>query len=107
VKWGAKIIVSGTGITWDSRGSYVDIEGFDISGSGRHGILAAGANLTMTNNFIHDLTISGGCNGTGNYRLSSSSPAIDRGTSTSAPRIDLMMVARPRGAAIDIGAYEF
>jgi hypothetical protein len=269
VKWGAKIIVSGTGITWDSRGSYVDIEGFDISGSGRHGILAAGANLTMTNNFIHDLTISGGCNGsggaaidtygpvggvvidrnvvrnigasmigrcntvqgiyianannvvtnnlvsgvamagiqqwhgatastivnntvfhtkdgillgqgdagtttgsannyvannvvydnttygivelgkmagnnryvnnlvaksgtalrvagsvsgtissdplfvayqangTGNYRLSSSSPAIDRGTSTSAPRVDLTMVARPRGAAIDIGAYEF
>jgi hypothetical protein len=269
VKWGAKIIVSGTGITWDSRGSYVDIEGFDISGSGRHGILAAGANLTMSNNFIHDLTISGGCNGsggaaidtygpvggvvidrnvvrnigasmigrcntvqgiyianannrvtnnlvsgvamagiqqwhgatastivnntvfhtkdgillgqgdagtttgsannyvannvvydnttygivelgkmagnnryvnnlvaksgtamrvagsvsgtissdplfvayqasgTGNYRLSSSSPAIDRGTSTSAPRVDLMTVARPRGAAIDIGAYEF
>ena len=269
VKWGAKIIVSGTGITWDSRGSYVDIDGFDISGSGRHGILAAGANLTMTNNFIHDLTISGGCNGsggaaidtygpvggvvidrnvvrnigasmigkcntvqgiyianannvvtnnlvsgvamagiqqwhgatastivnntvfrskdgillgqgdagtttgsannyvannvvydnttygivelgkmagnnryvnnlvaksgtamrvagsvsgtissdplfvayqangTGNYRLSSSSPAIDRGTSTSAPRVDLMLVARPRGAAIDIGAYEF
>jgi hypothetical protein len=269
VKWGAKIIVSGTGITWDSRGSYVDIEGFDISGSGRHGILAAGANLTMKNNFIHDLTISGGCNGsggaaidtygpvggvvidrnvvrnigasmigrcntvqgiyianannvvtnnlvsgvamagiqqwhgatastivnntvfhtkdgillgqgdagtttgsannyvannvvydnttygivelgkmagnnryvnnlvaksgtsmrvagsvsgtissdplfvsyqangTGNYRLSSSSPAIDRGTSTSAPRVDLTMVARPRGAAIDIGAYEF
>lgn len=269
VKWGAKIIVSGTGITWDSRGSYVDIDGFDISGSGRHGILAAGANLSMTNNFIHDLTISGGCNGsggaaidtygpvgnvvidrnvvrnigasmigkcntvqgiyianannvvtnnlvsgvamagiqqwhgatastivnntvfhtkdgillgqgdggmttgsannyvannvvydnttygivelgkmagnnryvnnlvaksgtsmrvagsvsgtissdplfvayqangTGNYHLSSSSPAIDRGTSTSAPRIDLMSVARPRGAAIDIGAYEF
>ena len=269
VKWGAKIIVSGTGITWDSRGSYVDIDGFDISGSGRHGILAAGANLTMTNNFVHDLTISGGCNGsggaaidtygpvggvvidrnvvrnigasmigkcntvqgiyianannvvtnnlvsgvamagiqqwhgatastivnntvfhtkdgillgqgdagtttgsannyvannvvydnttygivelgkmagnnryvnnlvaksgtsmrvagsvsgtissdplfvgyqangTGNYRLSSSSPAIDRGTSTSAPRVDLMLVARPRGAAIDIGAYEF
>ena len=268
-KWGAKIIVSGTGITWDSRGSYVDIDGFDISGSGRHGILAAGANLTMTNNFIHDLTISGGCNGsggaaidtygpvggvvidrnvvrnigasmigkcntvqgiyianannvvtnnlvsgvamagiqqwhgatastivnntvfrskdgillgqgdagtttgsannyvannvvydnttygivelgkmagnnryvnnlvaksgtamrvagsvsgtissdplfvayqangTGNYRLSSSSPAIDRGTSTSAPRVDLMLVARPRGAAVDIGAYEF
>jgi hypothetical protein len=269
VKWGAKIIVSGTGITWDSRGSYVDIDGFDISGSGRHGILAAGANLSMTNNFVHDLTISGGCNGsggaaidtygpvgnvvidrnvvrnigasmigscntvqgiyianannrvtnnlvsgvamaaiqqwhgatastivnntvfhskvgillgqgdagtttgsannyvannvaydnttygivelgkmggnnryvnnlvaksgtslrvagsvsgtissdplfvsylangTGNYRLSSSSPAIDRGTSTSAPRVDLVMVARPRGAAVDIGAYEF
>jgi hypothetical protein len=46
-------------------------------------------------------------NGTGNYHLSSSSPAIDRGTSTSAPRVDLMLVARPRGAAVDIGAYEF
>jgi len=65
VKWGAKIVVSGTGITWDSRGNYVDIEGFQITGSGRHGILAAGAYLTFKNNYIHDLTISGGCNGSG------------------------------------------
>jgi len=269
VKWGAKLVVSGTGITWQSDGSYVDIDGFDISGSGRHGILAGGANLTITNNFIHDLMVSGGCNGsgggaidtygpvgnvlidrnvvrnvavrligscatiqgiyvanpnnvvtnnivsgvaavgitqwhgatastivnntvfhnkegillgqgdggtttgsannyvannivydnttygiveggkmagnnryvnnlvtrsgtnmrvkgtvsgtissdplfvsyqangTGNYRLSSSSPAIDRGTSTLAPKIDIALVARPRGAAVDIGAYEY
>jgi hypothetical protein len=269
VKWGAKIVVSGTGITWDSKGSYVDIDGFDISGTGRHGILAGGANLTITNNFIHDLLVSGGCNGsgggavdtygpvgnvlidrnvvrnigvkmigscatvqgiyvanannvvtnnlvsgvaavgitqwhgatasvivnntvfhnkegillgqgdagttngsannyvannivydnttygiveggkmagnnryannlvtrsgtnvkvkgsvsgaisseplfvnyqangTGDYRLSSSSPAIDRGTSASAPKIDLALVARPRGAAVDVGAYEY
>jgi hypothetical protein len=65
VKWGAKIIVSGTGIAWRSKGSYVDIDGFDISGSGRHGIVAEGAHLTITNNFIHDLTISGGCSGSG------------------------------------------
>jgi hypothetical protein len=65
VKGAAKIVVSGTGITWDSKGSYVDIDGFDISGSGRHGILAEGTNLTITNNYIHDLTISGGCNGSG------------------------------------------
>lgn len=74
VEWGAKIIVSGTGITWDSRGSYVDIEGFDISGSGRHGILAAGAYLTMSNNFIHDLTISGGCNGSGGAAIDTYGP---------------------------------
>jgi hypothetical protein len=74
VKWGAKIVVSGTGITWDSRGSYVDIDGFDISGSGRHGILAAGANLTITNNFIHDLTISGGCNGSGGAAIDTYGP---------------------------------
>jgi len=74
VKWGAKIVVSGTGITWDSRGSYVDIDGFDISGSGRHGILAAGANLTITNNLIHDLTISGGCNGSGGAAIDTYGP---------------------------------
>ena len=82
VKWGAKIVVSGTGITWDSRGSYVDIEGFDISGTGRHGILAAGANLSMKNNFIHDLTISGGCNGSGGAAIDTYGPVgnvvIDR-----------------------------
>jgi len=65
VKWGAKIIVSGTGIAWRSKGSYVDIEGFDISGTGRHGIVADGAHLTITNNYIHDLIISGGCSGSG------------------------------------------
>jgi hypothetical protein len=65
VKGGAKIVVSGTGIAWHSKGDYVDIDGFDISGSGRHGILASGANLKITNNFIHDLTISGGCTGGG------------------------------------------
>ena len=74
VKWGAKIIVSGTGITWHSKGSYVDIDGFDISGTGRHGILAAGANLTINNNFIHDLTISGGCNGGGGAAIDTYGP---------------------------------
>ena len=65
VKWAAKIVVTGTGIAWQSKGNYVDIEGFDISGTGRHGILADGANLTITNNFVHDLTVSGGCTGSG------------------------------------------
>jgi hypothetical protein len=65
VKGAAKIIVSGIGTGWHSKGSYVDIDGFDISGSGRHGILAGGSNLTISNNFIHDLTVSGGCNGNG------------------------------------------
>ena len=43
VKQGAKIVFSGTGIAWNSKGSYVDIDGFDISGSGRIGILADGS----------------------------------------------------------------
>jgi hypothetical protein len=65
VKYGAKIVMSGTGIAWNSMGNYVDIEGFDVSGTGRLGLAAGGANLTFKNNFVHDLTISGGCNGGG------------------------------------------
>jgi hypothetical protein len=82
VKWGAKIVVSGTGITWDSRGSYVDIDGFQITGTGRHGLLASGAYLTFKNNFIHDLTVSGGCNGSGGAAIDTYGPVgnvvIDR-----------------------------
>ena len=82
VKWGAKIVVSGTGITWDSRGSYVDIDGFQITGSGRHGLLASGAYLTFKNNYIHDLTVSGGCNGSGGAAIDTYGPVgnvlIDR-----------------------------
>ncbi|MFL5811953.1 MAG: DUF1565 domain-containing protein, partial [Bdellovibrionia bacterium] len=33
----AKIVMSGTGIAWNSTGSYVDIDGFEITGSGRLG----------------------------------------------------------------------
>jgi hypothetical protein len=74
VKWGAKIVMSGTGIAWDSKGSYVDIDGFDITGSGRLGILAEGGNLTINNNFVHDLMISGGCNGSGGAAIDTAGP---------------------------------
>jgi len=65
VKWGARIVFSGTGIAWHSKGAYVDIDGFDITGTGRIGILAEGGNEKITNNFVHDLQVSGGCNGGG------------------------------------------
>jgi hypothetical protein len=44
--------------------------------------------------------------GTGDYRLQSISPAINKGTSSSAPTTDILGVARPKGGAFDIGAYE-
>lgn len=65
VQGGAKLVMTGTGILWDSKGSYVDILGFDLSGTGRIGILAEGANLSINYNNIHDFTVSGGCNGSG------------------------------------------
>lgn len=40
------------------------------------------------------------------YRLRSDSPAVDTGTATAAPPLDLDGVSRPQGLAVDIGAYE-
>jgi hypothetical protein len=44
--------------------------------------------------------------GTGDYRLQSTSPAINKGTSSYAPTTDFLGAARPSGGAFDIGAYE-
>ena len=44
---------------------------------------------------------------TDDYHLKAGSPAIDTGTSTLAPLVDLEGAARPAGAGFDIGAYEF
>ncbi|QSQ22980.1 right-handed parallel beta-helix repeat-containing protein [Pyxidicoccus parkwayensis] len=40
-------------------------------------------------------------------RLKSGSPAIDVGSATLAPLIDVEGVARPQGAGVDLGAYEW
>jgi len=74
VKWGAKIVFSGTGMGWNSKGAYVDIEGFDITGSGRIGILAEGGKERIVNNFVHDLKVSGGCNGGGGAAIDAWGP---------------------------------
>jgi hypothetical protein len=64
-KWGAKIIGNGTEATWTNFGNYVDIVGFDISGSGRHGILNMASYTLVSSNHVHHLTVSGGCTGGG------------------------------------------
>src|SRR2546427_4030320 len=43
----------------------------------------------------------------GDYHLQSSSPAINKGTSTSAPTTDYDGNSRPQAGAWDIGAYEY
>jgi hypothetical protein len=64
-KWGAVIIGNGTEAMWTNHGSYVDIVGFDISGSGRHGILNYGSHTRIAGNHVHQLALSGGCTGGG------------------------------------------
>lgn len=43
----------------------------------------------------------------GDYHLVIGSPAIDAGTSSSAPSTDIEGASRPQGAGYDIGAYEY
>jgi hypothetical protein len=64
-KWGAKVIGSGTEAMWTNNGNYTDIDGFDISGSGRLGILNYASYIVMSGNHVHNLTVSGGCTGSG------------------------------------------
>jgi parallel beta-helix repeat protein len=64
-KWGAKIVGSGTEAMWTNNANFADIDGFDISGPGRLGIVNYGSNTLVSGNHVHDLKISGGCNGSG------------------------------------------
>jgi hypothetical protein len=41
-----------------------------------------------------------------NYQLVTGSPAVDKGTATGAPAVDIVGTSRPQGAGYDIGAYE-
>lgn len=64
-KWGAKLVGSGTEAMWRNDADYTEIIGFDITGSGRLGILNNASNTLMAGNHVHDLAVSGGCTGSG------------------------------------------
>lgn len=65
VKWGAKVVGDGTEASWTNYGQHVEIAGFDLSGSGRIGLLNYGSWVRMRGNHVHDLQVSGGCTGDG------------------------------------------
>ncbi|MFL6707569.1 MAG: choice-of-anchor Q domain-containing protein [Massilia sp.] len=64
-KWAAKIVGTGTEAHFNNSGNYVDIVGFDISGTGRLGIVNYGSFTSIEGNHVHHLKISGGCTGSG------------------------------------------
>lgn len=78
-KWGAQVVGGGTESVWTNQADYTDIVGFDISGTGRLGILNLASHTLIQGNHVHDLGVSGGCTGAGgagihnaNYRASDS-----------------------------------
>jgi hypothetical protein len=66
VPWQAKIRTRGPDDhwSWSNFGSYVDIEGFDVSGNGVGGIGNLGSNVAMSGNHVHDIPALG-CPGDG------------------------------------------
>jgi pectate disaccharide-lyase len=54
-KWGAKLLANGASGIWSNYGSYVDIEGFEISGNSNQGILNYGSFVRLLNNYVHDI----------------------------------------------------
>jgi hypothetical protein len=77
IKWGAKIVGSGTGIIWEVDASYIDIVGFDITGPNHVGIMIGSSGSGsghdhILNNNIHDLTITGRCTSIGGAAIATS-----------------------------------
>ncbi len=57
-KWGAKIVSSttGGGAAWQNEASYVDIEGFEVTGQAAYGIRNQKASYTrIVGNHVHDI----------------------------------------------------
>ena len=61
VKWGAKIRTEGPDDhwSWTNRGSYVDIEGFDVSNNGSGGIDNFGSHVQIAKNHVHNIPAPG------------------------------------------------
>ena len=77
--------------------------GHNLDSDGSCGLTGTG-DLSSTNPLLGSLADNGGSTLT--HALLPGSPAIDAGDDTAAPPTDQRGVARPKGAASDIGAYE-
>jgi Protein of unknown function (DUF1565) len=63
-RWGAQVVgTSGTEAVWQNQGNYVDIMGFDVSGSSPNGIENLASFVAMIGNRVHDIVAS--CNSNG------------------------------------------
>jgi hypothetical protein len=62
-RWGAQIIGTAAEATWQNRGDYIDIVGFDVSGATPNGIENLGSNARILGNRVHDIVASCDSNG--------------------------------------------
>jgi pectate disaccharide-lyase len=62
-RWGAKVIAPKSDSAWENHGDYIDIEGFDITGDARLGILNLGSFVRIMGNHVHNIPAE--CSGDG------------------------------------------
>src|SRR5437867_1806737 len=82
----------GSGISMDGGDTVIDLSAWQALGYDAHSFVATPAELFVAPG--------------SDFHLLATSPAIDHGTATSAPTVDLDGSPRPVGAGVDIGAYE-
>jgi parallel beta-helix repeat protein len=60
-QWGAILISTEEGNTavWNNTGNYIDIKGFDVTGSGSLGIYNRGSHVRIIGNHVHDIPARG------------------------------------------------
>ncbi len=102
--------ISSAGLGWTGTATgLIAVQNTIISGNTVNSVdanLQAGTAYTNTTNLI-GTTVNFVDAANGDLRLAASaSNAINQGTSTGAPTTDLRGFERPRGGAVDIGAYE-
>ncbi len=79
--------------TADQGNTFIDFATWKaMTGQDAHSFISDAASLFM---------------GNGDYHLSPTSPAIDKGTPMDAPSVDLDGTPRPQGNGYDVGAYEY
>lgn len=77
--FGARIQGQGRDAVWTNYGDHTDIEGFDISGTGRIGILNLASHTRIAGNHVHHLAVSGGCTGDGGAGIDNGNYAASDG----------------------------
>ncbi|WP_349975254.1 Ig-like domain-containing protein [Pseudomonas sp. WHRI 8519] len=102
--------ITSAGLGWvNGQGGTITVQNSILTGNTVNGAAAdavTGSGYTSITNLI-GTTVNFVNAAGGDYRLASTaSNAIDQGTSSGAPATDLRGFERPRGGAVDIGAYE-
>jgi hypothetical protein len=90
-RWRARIVpppVSGSAVAWDNRGSYIDIEGFEVDGSAQAATAESGTGTSTGTNIAAGVKWSTGIYSGGSYNRIAGNHVHHVGTAASCPGTD-------------------